>query len=320
MVADEQTHTLPDTDEGLERIARMLGFAGEKEFSAAFRASLQEVERHYAALFEAAPKLSSGIGNLVFTGEVDDPDTLQTLRQLGFKRPSDICRVIRSWHFGRYRATQSAEARERLTELTPALLEAFGKTQEGRQGADALRPVSLPACRRASSFSRCCSPIRACLKLLATIMGAAPRLADIITRRPHVFDGLLDPALLAELPDRAYLSARLAAFIDSSAAYEEVLDRLRIFAAEQKFLIGVRLLAGAIDAERAGKAFSDLADLTIGAALDAVQAEFARRHGRVAWRQGRDPRHGQARQPRVDGGFGCRPDPALRSRRGCRRI
>ena len=108
----------------------MLGFAGEKEFSAAFRASLQEVERHYAALFETAPQLSSGVGNLVFTGDVDDPDTLQTLRQLGFKRPSDICRVIRSWHFGRYRATQSAEARERLTELTPALLEAFGKTKQ----------------------------------------------------------------------------------------------------------------------------------------------------------------------------------------------
>src|SRR5690606_850789 len=50
---------------------------------------------------------------------------------------------------------------------------------------------------------------------------------------------------------------------------------------EQKFLIGMRLLAGSIDAERAGKAFSDLADLTIGAALDAVIAEFALRHGRV---------------------------------------
>ena len=35
----------------------------------------------------------------------------------GFQRPSDICRVIRGWHFGRYRVTQSAEARERLTEL-----------------------------------------------------------------------------------------------------------------------------------------------------------------------------------------------------------
>ena len=60
-----------------------------------------------------------------------------------------------------------------------------------------------------------------------------------------------------------------------------MLDRLRIFNAEQKFLIGVRLLTGAIDASRAGKAFSDLADLTIGAALDAVLAEFAARHGRV---------------------------------------
>ncbi|MEW9806786.1 bifunctional [glutamine synthetase] adenylyltransferase/[glutamine synthetase]-adenylyl-L-tyrosine phosphorylase [Mesorhizobium sp. ZMM04-5] len=280
MVADEQTHTLPETDEGLRRIARMLGFAGEAEFSAALRASLQEVEGHYAALFESAPGLSSGVGNLVFTGDVDDPDTLTTLSKLGFKRPSDICRVMRSWHFGRYRATQSAEARERLTELTPALLEAFGKTRKADKALMRFDQflAGLPAGIQLFSLLQSNPSL---LRLLATIMGAAPRLAEIITRRPHVFDGLLDPALLAELPNRAYLSARLAAFVDSSAGYEETLDRLRIFCAEQKFLIGVRLLAGAIDAGRAGKAFSDLADLAIGAALDAVEAEFAIRHGRV---------------------------------------
>ena len=102
-----------------------------------------------------------------------------------------------------------------------------------------------------------------------------------------MFDGLLDPALMSELPDRAYLSARLTAFLEGMRAYEDVLDRLRIFAAEQKFLIGVRLLTGAIDPSRAGKAFSDLADLTIGAALDAVhgrirQPAMARR--RAGWR------------------------------------
>ncbi|WP_378952831.1 bifunctional [glutamine synthetase] adenylyltransferase/[glutamine synthetase]-adenylyl-L-tyrosine phosphorylase [Mesorhizobium sp. ANAO-SY3R2] len=280
MVADEQTHTLPEDDEGLSRIAHMLGFPDADAFSKAFRASLLEVEGHYAALFEAAPELSAGIGNLVFTGDVDDPDTLHTLRQLGFQRPSDICRVIRGWHFGRYRATQSAEARERLTELTPALLEAFGKT---RRADEALMRfdeflAGLPAGIQLFSLLQS-NP--ALLRLLATIMGAAPRLAAIITRRPHVFDGLLDPALLSELPDRAYLAARLSAFLESTRLYEEVLDRLRIFAAEQKFLIGVRLLAGAIDAPRAGKAFSDLADLTVGAALEAVEAEFAQRHGKV---------------------------------------
>ncbi len=284
MVADEQTHMLPEDDEGLERIAHMLGFGSADAFSQAFRASLIEVEGHYAALFEAAPELSSGVGNLVFTGDVDDPDTLQTLHTLGFQRPSDICRVIRAWHFGRYRVTRSAEARERLTELTPALLEAFGKT---RRADEALMRFDeflsgLPAGLQLFSLLQS-NP--ALLRLMATIMGAAPRLAAIITRRPHVFDGLLDPALLSELPDRAYLAARLTAFLDGDRPYEEVLDRLRIFAAEQKFLIGVRLLAGSINARKAGRAFSDLADLTLGAALDAVSAEFERRHGRIA--QGR---------------------------------
>ncbi|MCG8269909.1 bifunctional [glutamine synthetase] adenylyltransferase/[glutamine synthetase]-adenylyl-L-tyrosine phosphorylase [Aquamicrobium sp. NLF2-7] len=284
MVADEQTHMLPEDDEGLERIAYMMGFGSADAFSQAFRASLIEVEGHYAALFEAAPELSSGVGNLVFTGDVDDPDTLQTLHTLGFQRPSDICRVIRAWHFGRYRVTRSAEARERLTELTPALLEAFGKT---RRADEALMRFDeflsgLPAGLQLFSLLQS-NP--ALLRLMATIMGAAPRLAAIITRRPHVFDGLLDPALLSELPDRAYLAARLIAFLDGDRPYEEVLDRLRIFAAEQKFLIGVRLLAGSINARKAGRAFSDLADLTLGAALDAVSAEFERRHGRIA--QGR---------------------------------
>src|SRR5690606_5775237 len=241
-----------------------------------FRKSLLEVEKHYAALFEAAPQLSQGVGNLVFTGDVDDPDTLETLARLGFERPSDICRVIRSWHFGRYRATQSAEARERLTELTPALLETFGST---RRADEALMRFDeflsgLPAGIQLFSLLQS-NP--ALLGLLATIMGAAPRLSAIITRRPHVFDGLLDPGLMSELPNKAYLAARLEAFLQGADLYEEKLDRLRIFASEQKFLIGVRLPTGSIDAVRAGKGFSDVADLTIGAALEAVPAEFATR-------------------------------------------
>ena len=197
-------------------------------------------------------ELSSGVGNLVFTGDVDDPDTLKTLKRLGFKRPSDICRVIRGWHFGRYRATQSAEARERLTELTPALLEAFGRTRRADKALIRFDEflAGLPAGIQLFSLLQS-NP--ALLKLLATIMSSAPRLAGIITRRPHVFDGLLDPALLSELPNRAYLSGRLAAFSRTSTLYEDILDRLRIFAAEQKFLIGVRLLTGAITPARAAR-------------------------------------------------------------------
>ena len=210
------------------------------------------------------------------------PTRLQTLAGLGFERPSDICRVIRGWHFGRYRATLSAEARERLTELTPALLKAFGETRRADEALvrfDAFL-AGLPAGIQLFSLLHSNPSL---LKLLATIMGAAPRLAATITRRPHVFDGMLDPAPHVAAAGQA-LSLRRACDPSSkgSAGYEEILDRLRIFTAEQKFLIGVRLLTDAIDPARAGKAFSDLADLTIGAALDAVLAEFAARHGHVA--------------------------------------
>jgi glutamate-ammonia-ligase adenylyltransferase len=281
MVADEQKHLLPDDHDDLRRIALLLGFPGEEAFAARLRTTLRTVENHYAALFETAPQLSRQLGNLVFTGDVDDPGTLETLSDLGFQRVSDICRVIRGWHFGRYKATQSAEARERLTELTPALLEAFGQTKRADEALLRFDEFlsGLPA--GIQLFSLLQSNPRL-LHLLVTIMGAAPRLAAVITRRPHVFDGLLDPAILSELPSRDYLADRLSVFIESADALEEILDRLRIFAAEQRFLIGIRLLAGSIDGERAGRAFSHLADLTISAALAAVQEEFVRAHGRVA--------------------------------------
>jgi glutamate-ammonia-ligase adenylyltransferase len=278
MVHDEQTHGLPTTEAELKRIAFMLGFADTGSFSARLEGVLRTVENRYAHLFEQEAKLSGVEGNLVFTGQRDDPDTLKTLAALGFGRPADMSRVIRTWHNGRYRATQSAEARARLTELTPDLLRAFG---ESRRADDALLRFDnflrgLPAGIQLFSLIGS-NPLL--LSLIVTIMASAPRLADIVASRPHVFDGMLDPGLMAELPTREYLAARLAGFLSGSRAYEESLDRLRIFAAEQRFLIGIRLLTGAISGVEAGRAFTHLADLLIESALAAVRAEIETAHG-----------------------------------------
>ncbi|KQW31114.1 bifunctional glutamine-synthetase adenylyltransferase/deadenyltransferase [Rhizobium sp. Root274] len=280
MVHDEQTHVLPETEAELKRIAFMLGFIDTTAFSTALESVLKTVEKRYARLFEKEEGLSSVSGNLVFTGQKDDPDTLKTLKGLGFERPEDISRVIRTWHYGRYRATQSVEARERLTEMTPDLLRAFG---ESRRADEALLRFDnflggLPAGIQLFSLL---GNNPALLELMVNIMAAAPRLAEIIAERPHVFDGMLDPGLLVELPTRDYLGKRLKSFLSSARHYEEILDRLRIFAAEQRFLIGIRLLTGAIGGAQAGRAFTDLADLVIEAALKAVIAEMETTHGRI---------------------------------------
>ena len=278
MVRDEQTHLLPETDTELKRVAFMMGFADVSAFSVALVTILKTVERRYARLFEQETKLSTETGNLVFTGQGDDPDTLETLRRLGFERPSDISNVIRTWHYGRYRATQSVEARERLTELTPELLRVFGESKRADKAL--LRFDSfisgLPAGIQLFSLL---STNPALLSLIVNIMSSAPRLAEIIAAKPHVFDGMLDPGLMAELPTRDYLAERIRSFLAPARHYEEVLDRLRIFASEQRFLIGIRLLTGAIGGFMAARAFTYLADLIVEAALDAVMKEIRAAHG-----------------------------------------
>ncbi len=281
MIADAQTHSLPIEPIAFTHIAHLMGFDTDESFSNRLMQALKVVEKHYAALFEAAPELGMAGGNLVFTGEEDDPDTLDTLSQMGFTRPSDICRTIRIWHFGRYRATQTAEARERLTELTPALLKAFADTEypdETLMSFDGFLE-GLPAGIQLFSLLQSNPGL---LDLLVLIMGAAPRLAEVITRRPHIFDGLLDPTVLTEIPDQDVLSIRLDAFLNViTLSYEERLDRLRIFASEQRFLIGIRLLTGVIAGQRAGVAFSNLASLMLNYVLRLVRQEFNSKHGTV---------------------------------------
>ncbi|MGD9740800.1 MAG: bifunctional [glutamine synthetase] adenylyltransferase/[glutamine synthetase]-adenylyl-L-tyrosine phosphorylase [Bauldia sp.] len=278
MVADEQTHSLPEDDDDLQRIARFSGYRGRPEFEKALRPQLEMVQRHYAQLFETAPSLGSGTGSLVFTGEDDDPDTVATLSRLGYADPGAVIRTIRGWHFGRYAAMRSATARERLTEVTPALLEALGRGDNPDAAFLAFdrflsrMPAGLQLFALVSS-----NP--SLLGLLVRILGTAPRLAEIITRRPHVLDAVIEPAFFGSVPTTEALEPLLRQTIDQASSYEDALDRARIFGQEQAFLIGVRVIAGTIDARQAGRAYSALADLMVGEALRLSERSLAEAHG-----------------------------------------
>ena len=283
MIADEQTQRLPVETATLARFAKFCGYARLDTFVAALTKRLRRVEKHYARLFEDAPTLDAEAGSLVFTGVVDDPDTLATLRRLGFQTPEAATETIRGWHFGRRAAVQSPRAREVLTELTPALLAAFS----GSGGPDAALAAfdaalaRMPAAVELLSILRSNTAVR---ELFGDLLGGAPRLAQVVVARPHVLDAAIDPGraiAIAESLDERAQALRVEAFLKSAAGYEEALDRARDFAAEETFLIGVRLLSGALDPDMAGRAYSALAQGMVGAMLSRVEEEFAREHGRL---------------------------------------
>jgi len=281
MIADEQTHTLPEDEAGIAVVAAMAGYDSLSAFARSLTETLATVRDRYAALFEAAPTLTAaGHGSLAFTGDADDPETLATLRGLGYREPTDVTRTVRAWHFGRYPAMRSARARERLTEITPALLAALAETDNADVALVAFdRFLSrLPAGVQLFSLL---SSNPGLLDLMATIMGTAPRLAETIIRRAHVLDALIEPAFFDRLPGRQVLQDRLARALADSDSYEEILNRARVFGQEHWFLIGVRLLAGTINARQAGRAYAELAEILAAALLAAARSEFEAVHGKV---------------------------------------
>ncbi|MFN7167861.1 MAG: DUF294 nucleotidyltransferase-like domain-containing protein, partial [Pannonibacter sp.] len=119
------------------------------------------------------------------------------------------------------------------------------------------------------------------LHMLATVMGSAPRLAETVARRVHVLDAVLDPAFYGSMPSLEEFRTGLDLTLAQARYYEEALDRARIFAQEQQFLIGLRLLSDTLSGDQVGYALARLAEVVVERLLARVDAHVAESHGHV---------------------------------------
>jgi glutamate-ammonia-ligase adenylyltransferase len=282
MVADEQTHILPDDAQELERFARFLGYATAKEFAERLLQHLHKVQEHYSHLFEQA--LPEGADQtFVFPKDADDPETLDRLASMGFRNPLEISSIIRTWFSGQYMALRSEFARTQLNELIPFLIAHLARSEN--KDAALLGFDRFLANLHGMGGGQLISLLRQnqdLLSLLMLILANAPRLAEILAQHPQVMDALIDPAFFGELPDDRKLTDTLYRSLNQSSSYEDMLDRLRIFGQEQMFLIGARILSGTVTAVQAGEVYARLADVIIGALHVAVENRFIETYGRIA--------------------------------------
>ncbi len=280
MIEDEQTHTLPKSEEGLSHIACFMGYADSAAFGIDVARTLATVQGHYARLFEQSAPLAAPKGSLVFTGVEEDPETLSTLAGLGFRDARHVSGAIRGWHHGRIRATRSARAREILTKLMPLLLEALAATADPDAAfAQFDRFITrLPAGVQLFSLFLANPNL---LRRVAGICGSAPRLADHLARAPGVLDALLDPDFMGTLPSRSELDRLFADLLARAPDFESVLDTARRFAKEQAFRVGVQIIEGSIAAGESGPAFAAIAECVTVGLFMAVETELAKASGRV---------------------------------------
>lgn len=249
MVNDAQTHDLPMSSDGIDRIA---AFSGQNVIG--FRAGL------LARLFET-DQITTGF----FAPEAAPEIPVLTPQQTA---------IVRSW--AQYPALRSARAAAifgRLAPLMLARLQSAANPDEALIALDGFL-AGLPAGVQIFSLFEANPQL---VDLIVDIAATAPQLAAYLSRHSSVLDGVLGGSFFAPWPDD--LADQLAQVLGHASDYEGKLDAARVWQKEWHFRIGVHFLRGLIDADGAGRQYSDLADAVITALWPVVCAEFARRHG-----------------------------------------
>lgn len=272
MIADKQTHTLPEKKEGLLKLSYFMGFEDYEKFRNTLLKHFKTVEKSYAGLFEKKYPLAVE-GNLVFTGVEDDPGTSETLLKMGFQDPSRVQSLIRGWHHGRYNVTKSEHARQLLTDLIPNLLLEMSKTVHPDRAFinfdEFLKKLPLGV-----QFFSLLNQNRNFLSFLIEIMGSAPRLASYLSHYTHTFDTLLLEPFKKAFPNKRHLKQEFYHWLEQTTDYEDVLNLARQWAKEKQFLIGVRLLRMAISTENSYRYYTHVAEVLINIMISIAEKEF----------------------------------------------
>src|SRR6266850_5528792 len=280
MVADEQTHTLPDDVEAVERFGHFFGYASRAAFAKDLLGHLNVVQGHYGKLFEGDPTGDVELPAVDYSAGADDPRLLEHLATLGFKKPVMVAQTVQQWMVGDYRVFRMESTRNAFVEFVPALIVGLAHAEEPDSAVTAFDRF-LQALQRGGRLISLLSQNRDLVALVALILGAAPRLGDMLARQPQIMDGLIDPRFFGAMPDQRELSARLAATLSDADSYEDFLDRLRLFGQESLFLIGTRILSGTVSAQQASVAFADVAEGIVHTVHGLVTGQFAAQYGRI---------------------------------------
>lgn len=284
MINDEQTHSIPEEPKAISKLASFLGYSDVSSFTNDLTRHLKNVETHYGALFEESQPLGSDdsiSSNLVFTGSDSDPDTIQTIQRMGFKKPDVIDRTVRGWHHGRYRSMRNARSRELLTEIFPVLLRSISSTSEPDSAFlmfdEFLRGLPSGVQLFSMFYNK-----PSLLNLVAEIMGGAPRLAEHLSKRPQVLEVVLTQGFFETLPSKDEMNQELSNLMERAENIEDVLVATRRWANDRRFQVGVLSLLLKIDQIESAIALSNIADNAISALYKKVQEEMIAQHGRIS--------------------------------------
>ncbi|MCL3882451.1 glutamine-synthetase adenylyltransferase [Marivita sp. GX14005] len=254
MLRDAQTHDLPQSPEGFERLAAFMGTDRES-----LQTDLTERLEEVHALTES-----------FFGGEDQGAAAGDIPQELADSE------IVARWRT--YPALRSARGSGIFKRLQPEILSRLAQTSDPQEALAAFDGFlqGLPAGVQVFSLFEANPQL---IDMLVDIVGVSGDLGRYLSRNAAVFDAVIGGDFFALWPGADALQRKLEGTLAREADYESKLDTARRWGKEWHFRIGVHLLRGLIGAEDAGRHYADLADATLRALTPVVIGEFARKHG-----------------------------------------
>ncbi|MDG2341262.1 MAG: glutamine-synthetase adenylyltransferase, partial [Paracoccaceae bacterium] len=250
MINDAQTHLLPGSDEGFQRLACFMGV------------DLADLKRDISSRLEEVHSLTEDF----FAPDAAAPNQTHEFDEA----------VLSRWTT--YPAMRSERANEIFARLRPVILDRLKqatKPQEALVAFDGFLS-GLPAGVQLFSLFEANPHL---IDLLLDIAGTAPDLARHLSGHASVFDAVIGGDFFAEWPGSDRLCHSLDRSLSAESDYEAKLDTTRRWQKEWHFRVGVHHLRGLITAHDASVQYADIATSVLRSLWPVVTAQFALKYG-----------------------------------------
>ena len=252
MLRDAQTHSIPQNEEELARLAALM----DKDLDVLLR----EVEERCHRVDDTTEDFFAPSDAVVAPKTHSEHDAL-----------------IKGW--GSYACLRSIKAQEIFERIKPNFIHkinALDNSTEALKHLD-LFLKGLPAGVQLFSLFEANPQL---IDLILDIVSVSPYLGEYLSQNAAVLDAVIGGAFFGPWPSYDELKYEVATKLQGIDDYERQLDLIRIWKKEWHFRVGVHFLKGLISADVAGQQYSDIARTSLDVIYPCVVAEFSKKHGK----------------------------------------
>ena len=272
LVDELQTHKLPEDSNGLDKLAKRVGFQNKEEFEEAYNKRTSEVSRIYEQLFyEPSKKIEEGgkafweLADFLTEGNIAQSEAIEDLRRLGFKNPESALELIAA-----LLDTKKGGLTHRGRILTRRVIPAF----LGRVIASPDPDAALVNLERFISGIGWRTSIFAVLaenpellELLSRLFSTSGYLSGFLIRHPEYLDVLTLKDVIKEFGSREEMVGELKKILSEEEEYEGKLDAIRRFKHVETLKLCLRDLNREVDPIYVGNFLSMLAESVLEVGL-----------------------------------------------------